>query len=69
MIPTTNNEYKPYKPEEQITVTIFKREAILVSKLRKVSFGKIMVHKMDGKIVRIEPTGSEIIDENQEVDL
>lgn len=69
MIPTTNNEYKPYKPEEQITVTIFKREAILVSKLRKVVFGKVMVHKMDGKIVRIEPTGSEIIDENQDVEL
>lgn len=69
MIPTINNEYKPYKPEEQITVTIFKREAILVSKLRKVVFGKVMVHKMDGKIVRIEPTGSEIIDENQDVEL
>jgi hypothetical protein len=61
--------FKPFKPEQQVDVTIFKREAVLIYKLRKISFGKIMVHKLDGKIVRIEPTASELIDEEQEIEL
>ena len=71
MIPTTDNkhEFKPFKPEKNVTVTITKREAVLLYKLRKISFGKVMVHKMDGIVVRIEPTGSELIDPEQEIDL
>lgn len=69
MIPTNETEFKPHQPEKQVTVTIFRREAVLLYKLRKISFGKIMIHKMDGKVVRVEPTSSEIIDPDQDVEL
>jgi len=70
MIPTIDKEsYKPFKPEKKVNVTITKREAVLIYKLRKIAFGKIMVHKMDGIVVRIEPTGSELIDPEMDIEL
>lgn len=61
--------YKPHKPEKYITVTIARNEAILIQKLRKNAYGKITVHKMDGKIIRIETNASELIDEDTEIEL
>lgn len=63
------DEFKPYQPEKEIEVKIYKREAVLLQKLRKYPFGKIVVHKMNGLIIRIEPQSSELIDEEQEIDL
>ena len=66
---TPTQEFKPFQPEKRVTVTITKREAVLLYKLRKICFGKIMIHKMNGVLVRIEPTGSELIEEDTEIEL
>lgn len=60
----------PEKPEEMVTVNITKREAILLGKLRAFPYGRVLVHKAEGIIIRIEPTNSIIIDpEKEDVDL
>lgn len=64
-----DKQYKPYEPEKTIAVVITKREAVLIQKLRKYAFGKFMVHKVNGILIRIEPQSSELIDEDGEVDL
>lgn len=61
--------FKPYEPEKTVEVIITKREAVLVQKLRKYPFGKFVVHKMNGILVRIEPQSSELIEEDEEIDL
>jgi hypothetical protein len=62
-------QYKPFEPEKTVDVTITRREAILLQKLRKYAFGKIMVHKVNGVVVRIEPQLSELIELETEIDL
>ena len=69
MILMEDKEYKPFEPEKTVEVKIFRREAVLLQKLRKYPFGKIIVHKMNGIIVRVEPQSSELIDETDEIDL
>lgn len=59
--------FQPYQPEETITCTITKREAILIEKLREYSFGQLTVFKANGLIIRIEPKESIIIDEKQKL--
>ena len=62
--------FVPNIPEKKVDVTITEREAILLQKLRKFPFGKILVHKVEGFIIRIEPTNSILIDpEKEEIDL
>lgn len=63
------DNFKPFEKEKEVTVTIFRREAILIQKLRRLSFGKVVVHKMNGVIIRVEPQSSELIDETEEVTL
>lgn len=63
------NQFVPHKPEEMIAVTITKKEAVLVQKLRKYSFGQFVIHKANGILIRVEATNSELIDEDVEVDL
>lgn len=69
MILMQDSEFKPHQPEKQVTVTIFKKEAILIQKLRKYSFGKFTVHKLNGTLVRFEPQPSELIEEDTDIDL
>ena len=57
----------PNKPEKKIEVFITEREAILLQKLRAFPYGKILVYKAEGIIIRIEPTNSIIIDPEKEV--
>jgi len=59
----------PAKPEEEIVVKITKREAVLLDKLRKYAFGRFLVHKANGLIIRVEITDSQLIEENTETDL
>ena len=59
--------FVPNKPEEKVNVTITVREAVLLQKLRAFPYGKILVHKAEGIIIRIEPTNSIIIDPDKEV--
>ena len=63
------NQFVPHKPEEMLAVKISKREAVLISKLRKYPFGKFLVHKMNGFLMRIEIEDSQIIDETGEADM
>ena len=66
---TSGTTFTPHKPEEIIIVKITKREAVLLDKLRKYSFGKFTVHKANGLLLRIEINDSQMIDEETDVDL
>jgi hypothetical protein len=66
---TPTNEFKPYKPEEKVTCVITKREAVLLTKLRRIPYGKFLVHKANAVIVRAEATDSWLIEEDGEVNL
>lgn len=47
--------FTPPEKEELITLEVTLREADLILKLREYPFGKIVVHKVDNILVRIEP--------------
>ena len=61
--------FAPNKPEVMLTVTISGREAHLLKVLRKYEFGKIIVHKLNGLLVRVEPTESHLLTEEEGMDL
>lgn len=61
--------FVPNKPETIVVVKITKREAVLIQKLRRYAFGKFLVHKAGGVIVRVEINDSQMIEENTEIDL
>lgn len=61
--------FSPNKPERYFDVRITAREANLLQKLRKYGFGKFIVHKASGLIIRLEINDSQIIDEEGEIDL
>jgi len=58
--------FVPEEPEEKIEVTITVREAVLLTRLRKIAYGKVLVHKANGLIVKADPTGSILIEPNKE---
>ena len=62
-------EYIPFEEKKTIIAKIFKREADLLQKLRKHSFGKFVIHKMNGVLIRVELQSSELINEDEEIDL
>jgi hypothetical protein len=65
-----NEPFTPHQPEKKVTVIITEREAVLLSKLRKFPYGRILVHKTEGIITRIEPTNSILIKpEKEDIDL
>lgn len=61
--------FTPNKPEEMIVVKISRREAGMLTKLRKYPFGKFLIHKTNGLIIRLEINDSQIIGEDADVDL
>lgn len=70
MTHTNNNQdFKPYTPEKRVTCVITQREAVVIDKLRKHSYGKFTIHKMGGVLVRIEINDSQLIDEDTETNL
>jgi len=62
-------EYIPFEEKKTIIAKIFKREASLLQKLRRHSFGKFVIHKMNGVLIRVELQSSELINEDEEIDL
>lgn len=46
-----------------VTVKITAKEAHLLMVLRKYRFGKIVVHKAEGILIRVEPNESQLITE------
>ena len=63
---------KPFvtnQPTKKLKVEITAKEAHLLKVLRKYTFGKIVVHKANGVLVRVEPTESTLLDEKEGLDL
>jgi hypothetical protein len=65
----TMDTFQPHKPEVYFAVRITAREAHLLQKLRKYSFGTFTVHKANNLLIRLEINESQIIDEEGEIDL
>ena len=63
------NQFVPHKPEEIVAVKITKREAVLLAKLRKYPFGKFVIHKMNGLLMRLEIEDFQVISEDTEITL
>jgi len=61
--------FTPHKEERMIIVKISCREAHLLKVLRKYSFGTIIVHKANGILIRVEPNESQLISEDEGMDL
>ena len=61
------NDFKPHEPEEMVLVELTKTEALVIQELRKFGYGKLTVHKMNGKVIRVEPNLSKLIKEHDEL--
>ena len=57
--------FEPYKPEKKTKVEITAKEAHLLKCLKKCSFGKIIVHKANGVLVRVESSESVLLSEEE----
>ena len=64
-----NNTFAPNKPEKMVTVEISARECHLLKVLRKYNFGKIMIYKANRVLIRVEPTESQLISEDEGLSL
>lgn len=61
--------FVPNKPEQMVMAKIFRKEAVLLTKLRRYSYGKFTIHKVNGLIMRLEINESQTIDEDDEAEL
>ena len=59
------NTFNPPKSEKMLTIEVSGREAHLIKILRSIDFGKVIVQKMNGQLVRVEPSVSVLLDEKQ----
>jgi len=57
--------FNPPKPNKIITMQITAKEAHLLKVLRSINFGKIIVQKLNGQLVRVEPSVSIILSEQE----
>ena len=58
-----NKPFVPHQPEKEIKVKITAKEHHLIKCLRNVRFGKVIVHKADSILVRVETTESVLLNE------
>lgn len=61
--------FNPPTPEKELKIVVTAREAHLLKILRGYRFGRIVVHKADGRLVRAEPNESRIISEEEGLDM
>lgn len=61
--------FVPYKPEKMIQAKISAKEAYLIKILRKYPYGKFVIHKAEGLLMRVEINDSKLIDEKGGLDL
>lgn len=61
--------FAPHKPEKKVVASISVREADLLQKLRRYPFGKFVVHKIGNILIRVEINDSQIINDNNEINL
>lgn len=64
-----NKPFTPHKPDKKILIEVSVKEAHLIKVLRKYEFGKIVVHKANGLLVRVEPNESQLLNEHDGLDL
>lgn len=57
------------RTEKTVMKLITAREAHLLMLLRKYAFGRIVIHKANGQLIRIEPTFTELISDSEGLDL
>ena len=50
--------FVPYKPEPTTTMEVTQREANLIKMLRKYAFVKVIVHKANNLLIRMEVSES-----------
>ena len=53
----------PAQSEQRVVIEVTKREALVIQEIRGFGFGKIIIHKANGQVIRIEPQVSKLIDE------
>jgi hypothetical protein len=61
--------FQPAIPEKEITCKITAREAFIIKTLRSYSYGKFVIHKLNGRLVRVEMEESQLINETSGLDL
>lgn len=66
---TNMTRFVPHQPEQMITAKISAREADLLKKLRRYSFGHFTIHKADNLLVRFEANESLLIEEQSGLEL
>lgn len=60
---STLNQFSPKKEEKTVRMEITAKEAHLLKILRGISFGKVIVQKAEGRLVRVEPSESILLTE------
>lgn len=58
--------FVPHKPEKMVTLEITAKEAHLINCLRMLEFGKGVVHKASGVLVRFETTESILLTDDDD---
>jgi len=61
--------FTPNIAEKHLRIEVTAKEAHLIKVLRKYSFGKIMVYKANGVLIRVEPNESQLLNEDDGLDL
>ena len=59
------NTFNPPKQENKTTMEITVKELNLIKLLRGVSFGKVVVQKMNGQLVRVETSVSTLLEDKE----
>jgi len=57
------SQFVPAQPEETVLIEVTRREALVLQEIRNFGFGRIIIHKADGRVIRVEPQVSKLIDE------
>ncbi|MCR4306306.1 MAG: hypothetical protein NUV73_04460 [Candidatus Daviesbacteria bacterium] len=61
--------FSPHQAEKEITCRITAREAFVIKTLRSYPYGKFVIHKLNGRLVRVEMEESKLIEEVTGLDL
>ena len=61
--------FVPERKQEEVVVKITKKEAVLLDKLRRYTFGEFIVYKANGVLVRVEIKDSQMIEADAPIDL
>jgi len=60
-----NKPFVPHQPEKKVSVEITAKEYHLLKCLKTVHFGKVIVHKANGELTRVETTESMLLSEQK----